>query len=265
MEVDASPQPQAQARKSSPDLFFPVSDSEEEEEVTVKPSSSYASRTATAGPSFSGIERNGVEAAVDRRRISETTLRGASDLFFASQNSDDIIPLDSHLSTSNSTSAAGPSTRKRPQSQSPPASIPAEFSQGYLGEFVCEGWSLSKGKGYCSPGSKVVFERPKPQKAAEVDSKALARSKEKAGPAKLVNGKVVNAKAKQTTAKQVTLGAMMNKKSNAAVSRLIDAADRIRELTNHQAVRKPPAKPVVDQIIRFRNDRGFGRYHCDLA
>ena len=62
---------------------------------------------------------------------------------------------------------------------------------------------------------------------------------EKVGPARLVNGKMVHGKSKTMAGKQVTLGSMgMGKK--AAVQ-----------------PKKPPAKPVVDQIIRFRNDRGF--------
>jgi hypothetical protein len=36
----------------------------------------------------------------------------------------------------------------------------------------------SKGKGYCSPGSKVVFERPKASKGGESESKSLMTGKE---------------------------------------------------------------------------------------
>jgi hypothetical protein len=98
-------------------------------------------------------------------------------------------------------------------------SIPEGFAGGYLGEFVCEGWSLSKGKGYCSPGSKIVFERPKPPKTVEDEARTLARSKEKVGPARLVNGKVVHAKGKPVAGKQMTLGAMgMSKKAPPPVS-----------------------------------------------
>jgi hypothetical protein len=82
---------------------------------------------------------------------------------------------------------------------------------------VCEGWSLSKGKGYCSPGSKVVFERPKASKGGESESKSLMTGKEKLGPARLVNGKMVHAKGKVTAGKQMTLGQMMAKKATPAV------------------------------------------------
>ena len=65
----------------------------------------------------------------------------------------------------------------------------------------------------------MVFERPKAAKAVEDDSKSIARSKEKIGPARLVNGKMVNAKGKPVTGKQMTLGSMgLAKKGAAAVS-----------------------------------------------
>ncbi|WVR07134.1 hypothetical protein IAU60_004175 [Kwoniella sp. DSM 27419] len=222
-------------KRSSPDLFFPVSDSEEEDDVIA------ASATLT-GPSSSAVKtevgsqrNNGIHGSRPSQAGANT-----SSAAFGSQNSD-IIPLDFKPSLPDQ-AQAGPSKNpfKRALSQSPPAVIPANFDHGYLGEFVCEGWSLSKGKGYCSPGSKVIFERPKPKNAVEDDAKASAWAKEKAGPARLVNGKVVNAKPKSGgTGKQMTLGSMMNKK--AAVT----------------PARKPAGKPVVDQIIRFRNDRGF--------
>lgn len=51
---------------------------------------------------------------------------------------------------------------------------------------------------------------------------------------------MVHAKGKAVTGKQVTLGAMMAKKASPA-----------------PAAKKSPEKKAVDQIIRFRNDRGF--------
>lgn len=150
-----------------------------------------------------------------------------------SQDSD-IIPLDQPPS---SASVAGPSrSLKRP---SPPArsssfQVPESFSGGYLGEFVCEGWSLSKGKGYCTPGSKIVFERPKPAKVVSNDVKLPVKG-EKMGPGKLVGGKMVN----NPKGKQMTLGAMMAKKATPPPTK------------------KPGAKSTVDSIIRFRNERGF--------
>jgi DNA repair protein RAD5 len=147
-----------------------------------------------------------------------------------SQDSD-IVPLDQPEPFS--TNGAGPSRplkRPSPESRSSSFQVPSSFTGGYLGEFVCEGWSLSKGKGYCTPGSKIVFERPK-TKAAVAQEKGLFGK----GPAKLVGGKVVNAKTKQ-----VTLGSMMAKKAAPPA-----------------APPKKGGKPTVDSVIRFRNERGF--------
>jgi hypothetical protein len=78
---------------------------------------------------------------------------------------------------------------------------------------------LSKGKGYCSNGSRIEFERPKPAKVTN-DQSPFEKSKEKLGPTKLVGGKVVTAKGKPGGGKQVTLGAMMAKKAASAVSQV---------------------------------------------
>jgi DNA repair protein RAD5 len=126
------------------------------------------------------------------------------------------------------------------------SSVRPDFVRGYLGEFVCEGWSLSKGKGYCSPGSKIVFERPKPKTAHPPPTAGSS----KAGPAKLVNGKIVNAK-KPIGGTQMKLSAMIGKKPPPPVS-LPDTFCSSRQPP------KKPAKAKVDQIIRFRNERGFG-------
>nr|XP_019046210.1 DNA repair protein RAD5 [Kwoniella bestiolae CBS 10118]OCF25140.1 DNA repair protein RAD5 [Kwoniella bestiolae CBS 10118] len=210
------------SKRSSPDLFFPVSDSEEEEDVII-------ASGALAGPSSSAINPPSTATSTRTNGNSNNRKTQQSQEVFGSQNSDDIVPLDIKPTSSN---IAGPSRIKRNLSSSPPPSaIPNDFDQGYLGEFVCEGWSLSKGKGYCSPGSKVVFERPKPK--SQVEEKSTIRDTK--GPARLVNGKVVGAKGKVIGGKQVTLGSMMSKKSSPATT----------------------GKPVVDSIIRFRNDRGF--------
>ncbi|WWC89419.1 uncharacterized protein L201_004343 [Kwoniella dendrophila CBS 6074] len=243
MEDDSPP---ITSKRSSPDLFFPVSDSEEEEDVV-------AASGTLAGPSSSAIATPSTSTSTRSRTINgKQSQKSDGDgviEIFGSQNSDDIIPIDNDTKPFSSTaSIAGPSkikrnlSRSRSRSRTPPASsIPANFEGGYLGEFVCEGWSLSKGKGYCSPGSKVIFERPKP-KNQDDDNKSTntpLKSQDRSGPARLVNGKVVGAKAKPIGGKQVTLGSMMGKKAATAPPK------------------KPTAKPVVDSIIRFRNDRGF--------
>jgi len=196
-----------------PDLFFPASDSEEEDEVT--PAQLPSSTTLKASSSSSTtLKRNGGGSSPN---LNGSSLNHGEATLLGSQGSD-IIPLDS---TPNLTvpSTAGPSRIKRKSpTRSPSEYIPPSFTSGYLGEFVCEGWSLSKGKGYCVPGSKVIFERPKAAREKDGDAIALPRSREKMGPAKLVNGKVVNAKTKIVGGKQVTLGAFaLGKKAPSAV------------------------------------------------
>ncbi|EIW70729.1 hypothetical protein TREMEDRAFT_43337 [Tremella mesenterica DSM 1558] len=219
-----SPTSRPRTPGSEPDLFFPSSDSEDDIQFdTSEPSS----RPVTH-PTSSSVPQH-LSSFPSNRSNGNHHLP-------SSQDSDIVIVDDPPLFPS---SAAGPSSLKRSSpARSPSSRIPSHFVRGYLGEFVCEGWSLSKGKGYCSPGSKVIFERPKPIKVGEDDSRALANNKEKVGPARLVNGKVVHAKIKPAASKQITLGAMMKKPSMG---------------TN----KKGPTKPVVDQIIRFRNERGF--------
>ncbi|WWC70296.1 uncharacterized protein I206_104246 [Kwoniella pini CBS 10737] len=220
--------PPINSKRSSPDLFFPVSDSEEEDVITASGALAGPSSSSVVAPPSTSTSSRAHGNAVQSQ--SQRTNGGTGEIeFFGSQNSDDIIPLDTM-----SNALAGPSKVKRPLSQSPPAVIPLEFEQGYLGEFVCEGWSLSKGKGYCSPGSKVIFERPK----IKVDE-PFPKGKEKlGGPARLVNGRVVGTQKKPIGGKQVTLGSMMSKKAP-------------------PPPKKTVGKPVIDSIIRFRNDRGF--------
>ncbi|ORX36723.1 SNF2 family N-terminal domain-domain-containing protein [Kockovaella imperatae] len=201
-----------------PALFFPVS-SDSEDDTPVPTSSKLTSTKPptssvehSAGPS-SYVSKNGAEA---------------SPLFFGSPEPE-TVPA----STSYKSPPKRPALSRHTSSQRS-KSVPSDFT-GYLGEFVCEGWSLSKGKGYCVPGSKVVFERPKPKKIVEETSSVV----EKIGPARLVNGKMVHSKAKSMAGKQVTLGSMGVGKKATVVPK------------------KPPSKPIVDQIIRFRNDRGF--------
>ncbi|ORY34105.1 SNF2 family N-terminal domain-domain-containing protein [Naematelia encephala] len=232
MSPNSSPKSSRSRPRSEPDLFFPVSDSEDENESIGTAATLRYGQTetqATVAPPDGSVKGSGHRQS------------NGDSLFFASQNSD-ITPISpklepkSSLGAGLSSSDAGPSRpSKRPSpTRSSSSAIPSDFSNGYLGEFVCEGWSLSKGKGYCVPGSKVVFERPKPAKAVE----EVYKGGQNAGPTRLVNGKVVKAKG-NAGGKQVTLGAMMAKKAAPLVTK------------------KPPAKAIVDQIIRFRNDRGF--------
>jgi DNA repair protein RAD5 len=216
MSVSASSDPRLPPKE--PDLFFPSSDSEEEDEVPAVP---LASSTVFGASSCSStiLKRNGHRSSP--RRSGSSPSNGDTKDILGSQGSD-IVPLDSTplLFTSDT---AGPSTSKRRAlSRSPSNNVPLSSTDGYLGEFVCEGWSLSKGKGYCVPGSKVIFERPKAAKGGDEDSKVLARGKDKVGPARLVNGKMVNAKTKPVGGKQVTLGSLGLGKKAASVVRLVE-------------------------------------------
>jgi len=200
MSAPASPE---EKPKSEPDLFFPASDSEDEDYVPNPPSSSTLASSSRPGPSSSSRPDASIPKLPSLSRSRQLS------------SSPGIVAI-----SPSSALAQTPSSRKRPSpARTPSATVPTGFTQGYLGEFVCEGWSLSKGKGYCSPGSKIIFERPKPIKAD--DDKSFARSKDKAGPAKLVNGKMVHAKGKPAGGgKQMTLGGMgVGKKAATAVSR----------------------------------------------
>lgn len=230
-----SPAPAITRQKSEPDLFFPSSDSEEDRD-DIKPSTEAEHRLPS--PFLSKVPKSSAPISRSRTPLFEEIEsnghgheRGHKSM--KSQDSD-IVPIEQPPS---STSVAGPSrSLKRPSPPSRVSSfqVPDSFSGGYLGEFVCEGWSLSKGKGYCTPGSKIVFERPKAAKTATNDVKPAAKG-EKMGPGKLVGGKMVN----NPKGKQMTLGAMMAKKATPPPTK------------------KPGAKSTVDSIIRFRNDRGF--------
>lgn len=235
-----SPSPAISRQKSESDLFFPSSDSEEEPDRDgLKPSTEAEHRM----PSPSGSKAFNGSASGSRPRSplfadsGETLVNGnhsgRGHKSTKSQDSD-IIAVDPPPSSK--TVEAGPSRslkRPSPPSRASSFQVPEGFSGGYLGEFVCEGWSLSKGKGYCSPGSKIVFERPK-AKSAPPEPKTTIGKGEKVGPGKLVGGKMVNSKGKQ-----MTLGSMMSKKPSPAPSK------------------KSGTKPTVDSVIRFRNDRGF--------
>ncbi|BEI81856.1 hypothetical protein CcaverHIS002_0210160 [Cutaneotrichosporon cavernicola] len=213
---------------SKRNLFFPASDSESEGEVEVvdapQSDAPSARKEALFIPDDDDDDIVATGSAPARSSPGPSSSRPASSSRLPSSAMQPSSPLPP---------SAGPSRRtKRPASQEQSTVRPG-FVRGYLGEFVCEGWSLSKGKGYCSPGSKIVFERPKAKAASTTvgpDSSA------KLGPARLVNGKVVHAKAK-IGGKQMTLGAMMKKAPPPNT--------------------KKAAAKKIDQVVRFRNERGF--------
>jgi DNA repair protein RAD5 len=228
MSPTSSPAASATKRDSEPDLFFPASDEEDaDDEIQVDHAPS-SSRRSSPPVVPSSKPSAGVNADTP--------------LFMASQESDivalDPVPKLERTSSLTVPSTAGPSRKRPTPSRTPSSAVPAGFTGGYLGEFVCEGWSLSKGKGYCSAGSRIVFERPKAAKGADEDKRLAERNDKKLGPAKLVNGKMVHAKGKPA-GKQMTIGSMLKKSSPAPTTA------------------KKTEKKQVDQIIRFRNDRGF--------
>lgn len=232
--MDRSPSPtdfDLPLPKSEPDLFFPNSSSEDEDYEE----QAQARKSASSKPS-NGSSSSTRVASSSRANVKSRAMSTDSDIVAFS-------PQKPVNPSSSSASANGPSRKRPSPSSSPSYNVPLGFTGGYLGEFVCEGWSLSKGKGYCTQGTKITFERPKPKPtaAAEAEAKLVERSKEKLGPARLVNGKMVHAKGKAVATKQATLGSMMVRKASPA-----------------PPVKKGGAqKAVVDQIIRFRNERGF--------
>jgi hypothetical protein len=211
-------------RTSEPDLFF-GSDSEDDAPVAQSGPSSPVKLDLEPSPSMSRQARPNV--GIKRATSADS----------------DIVAVDTKPPVAPSNAGPSVPTRKRPSvSRSPSGSIPPSFTGGYLGEFVCEGWSLSKGKGYCVPGSKVIFERPKPTKAAE-NGKTVMSSGAKAGPTKLVNGKVVNGKGKPV-GKQMTLGSMgLGKKAATAVRFAACITDETAEQEDASQSRSGPDHP----------------------
>ncbi|KIR25722.1 DNA repair protein RAD5 [Cryptococcus deuterogattii LA55] len=243
MSAGASPETGHLRTKSSPGLFFPATDSEDEEQddaplTTAQPTQSTSSKLSF---NIASSSRPQDESATSATKAS-TAISETSSSAKVQNDSDDDFSIVGHNPASSHPQrpSAGPQRKRSLQqahshncssssSPAPSASvIPADFRKGFLGEFVCEGWSLSKGRGYCSPGTKIVIERPK-NKSADVDTPKSGRND--SGPVRLVNGKVVGG----IKSKQMTLGSVMAKK--------VEPAKKVKAST--------------DQIIRFRNERGF--------
>lgn len=220
MSAGASPETGHLRAKSSPGLFFPATDSEDEEQddaplTTAQPTQSTSSKLSF---NIASSSRPQDESATSATKAS-TAISETSSSAKAQNDSDDDFSIVGHNPASSHPQrpSAGPQRKRSLQqahshncssssSPAPSASvIPADFRKGFLGEFVCEGWSLSKGRGYCSPGTKIVIERPK-NKSADVDTPKPGRND--SGPVRLVNGKVVGG----IKSKQMTLGSVMAKK-----------------------------------------------------
>lgn len=204
---------------STPGLFFPADSDGSDDDFDLgsgvgndNGSGNTRDNLPSAGPSSASATRT-ASPAPPPPRVKEA-------LFMASDDEDDGImaldeavagPSSSARSRAPASSAPSSSLAKRRAPPSSPSNVPTGFQRGYLGEFVCEGWSLSKGKGYCSPGSKLVFERPKAKAATAVDSSA------KGGPTRIVNGKVVSGTKAPIGGKQATISSMFSKKASPAV------------------------------------------------
>lgn len=212
-------------------LFIPDEEPNEEDDVVVVGGSAPSSRSSP-GPSSS-------------RQPSSSRLPSNSKLPSSTKQPSSPPPSSAGPSSAGP-SSAGPSRPKRlaGQSEGERPTVRPGFTRGYLGEFVCEGWSLSKGKGYCSPGSKVVFARPKTK---NVDKTVGPDSSAMLGPARLVNGKVVHAKSK-IGGKQMTLGAMM-KKAPAPVSMGDDGADGRRRRRQPRRSTKSSGSATSEALV----------------
>ncbi|CAK9785644.1 hypothetical protein CC85DRAFT_288333 [Cutaneotrichosporon oleaginosum] len=209
---------------SKRNLFFPADSDSEEEAAPASDGPSRKEALFIPGDDDDDFVVVGGSAPSSRSSPPRSSSRPSA----SRQSSSSKLTSSAKLPSS---PPAAPSRSKRPATQEHRSTVRPSFTRGYLGEFVCEGWSLSKGKGYCSPGSVVVFERPK----AKAVDKLGPDTSAKLGPARLVNGKVVHAKSK-IGGKQMTLGAMMKKAA---------------------PITKKAAAKKVDQVVRFRNERGF--------
>ncbi|WVO16207.1 hypothetical protein L204_103878 [Cryptococcus depauperatus] len=205
-----------ESKRSSPDLFFPASDSEGEgDELSVsvvQPSAEFEVKTGSSRASSSIL------------RISQGRQKSqCSPIPIHRDDSDDEITI---VGDKTLLAKSDKLPRKRRQSsQSVVDDTVPHFEKGFIGEFVCEGWSLSKGKGYCSVGSKIVVEKLQTKSNDVEDSK----TNQNTGPVRLIGGKLYGGKGKKTALTSMTKSLPNNKRLKAA----------------------------TDKIIRFRNDRGF--------
>jgi hypothetical protein len=135
---------------------------------------------------------------------------------------------------------AGPSRPTTPPGDSTLDGL--TFRDLYIGEYFCSGWSLNKGKGYCSNGSRIHIERNKSQEERDREREAKAKSKGKevgqvsvTGPTVIKNGKVM-----KPGGKQMTLGAMgIGKKTVRSDSKLfgVECHDQLFPVLLHRRPR----------------------------
>ncbi|KAJ9121541.1 hypothetical protein QFC22_002159 [Naganishia vaughanmartiniae] len=126
------------------------------------------------------------------------------------------------------------------------------FERGLIGTCYCSAWSLTKGKGYCSPGSKIVVERAKTKEEKEAEritkggntGSGAKAGKAPGGTTVIKNGKVVR--------KQATLSHMGVRPPPGA-----STTKALKPSTSGKAGTSTSASNPQDTIIRFRNTRGF--------
>lgn len=159
------------------------------------------------------------------------------------KNEDEDVVM---LSSPEVTRIAKPSTSQPTREPTKPKTNArqATFERGLIGTCYCSAWSLTKGKGYCGPGSKIVIERPKTKEEKEAErvaKRSASLGNGKAGTTVIKNGKIVKNASSSSTLK--------SSKAN--------------------TVKPTPtsANNPNDTIIRFSNSRGFeiGRLPIALA
>ncbi|KAJ9095987.1 hypothetical protein QFC21_005350 [Naganishia friedmannii] len=146
--------------------------------------------------------------------------------------------------------ASGSGTRSR-SNRTSQAKV-STFERGLIGTCYCSAWSLTKGKGYCSPGSRIVVERAKTKEEKEAErvtkggnaTSGAKAGKVPGGTTVIKNGKVVK--------KQATLSNMGVRPNPGAAATKVTKAS-----TSGKASASTSASNPQDTIIRFRNTRGF--------
>ncbi len=121
----------------------------------------------------------------------------------------DFFVISPPRTSSRAQPIAGPSRSPDPSSHLAPTMLDSlSQSDFYIGEYFCNGWSLNKGKGYCTPGSRIHVERTKSQEEKYEERKmknGLDVGQVRVGGPTVITkgGKGVKGETKQTT-----LGAM---------------------------------------------------------
>lgn len=134
---------------------------------------------------------------------------------------------------------------------------------GFIGSYYCTGWSLAKGRGYCTVGSAIVIEREVSPAERAREKKAKQKAEQEQAAAKMAKekGKV------STTRFGRSSGAMMaqQKLGFGPASSAAKANGKKGSMTNGasggdgSSVRKAGTAAAAQSptIVRFNNARGF--------